>query len=158
MKNKIICVYKIENLNNNMIYIGQTVNYERRICEHMYAFRHNTHSNRLMQKHYNEMGEGCFKFSILENCDRKNLLTLETYYINLYGGIECANVYNECDLSGHSKSFKSRQAEAQFGVHTISLEGRLRISKANKGKVISEEQKIKIRENARVNDNYRYEE
>lgn len=154
MQDKITCVYKIENTNNGMIYIGQTVNYKHRICEHKYAFIHNQHHNKLMQKHYDEMGFGCFEFSILEECDKCDLLELETKYINLYGGIECESLYNECDLGGHNKLYRNNQSKAQTGVHTISQKGRLRISKANKGKVISEEQKAKIRDNAKVNDNY----
>ena len=154
MKNKISCVYKIENIYNGMIYIGQSVDYKHRICGHNYALRHNKHSNKLMQKHYNDMGSNCFRFSILEECDKKNLLELETNYINLFGGIECSNLYNKCDLSGHNKSYKENQAKAQLGVHTISESGKLRISLANKNKIITEEQKIKIRNNAKINSNY----
>lgn len=37
MREKICCVYKIKNLKNGKVYIGQSVHYLRRVTEHYYA-------------------------------------------------------------------------------------------------------------------------
>lgn len=52
------------------------------------------------------------------------------------------------------KSINIIKLKHKHGVHKISKEGKLRISIANKGKVISEQQKEKIRKAALNNDNY----
>ena len=155
MIKQISCVYMIKNTKNGMVYIGQTIHFHRRVKEHLCSLRNNSAPNRLLQEHYNSMGESSFEFLILEEVkDTSQLLKLETKYINYFGGIECQGVYNCCDLSGHNISYRQHQSNAQKGVHTISVQGRQRISAANKGKTISEEQREKIRANAKMNPTY----
>lgn len=152
--NKIICVYKIINTETGRIYIGQTVNYKRRLNEHKCDLNHNRHSNSDLQQDYNKYGWNSFKFKILEVCSKSNLLIRETYWINYYGGKDNYCLYNKCDMYGHNKEYKRNQSLAQKGSHKITEEGKLRISKANKGKTISEEQKQKISQSAKLNPNY----
>lgn len=148
------CVYKIQNVKNGKLYVGQTKNFKQRVSEHKYCLKNNIHSNPDLQQDYNMYGLAVFKFEILENCEEIDLLKLETKYIRLYGGIENNMLYNRCDIDSHNKLYKTNQAKAQSGVHTISNYGKQQISVANKGKVISEQQKEKIRQTAKLNPNY----
>ena len=120
------CIYKITNICNGKIYIGQTTNFKQRVNEHKSDLKHNKHSNPDLQEDYFIYGIDNFKFEILEECNKYDLLELETKYIN----------------------------KAQLGNHKITFDGRQRISMANKGKVISEQQKEKIRKAAKCNPNY----
>lgn len=151
---KIVGVYRIVNNVTNKMYIGQTVNFRRRVTEHKCDLKYNRHSNPELQRDYNKYGLNSFKFELLEGCSKTKLLECETYWINYYGGKESEYLYNKCDLSGHNKDYKHNQSIAQKGIHTISETGRLRISQANRGKIISEEQKQKIRQAAKSNPDY----
>lgn len=150
----ISCVYKITNICNGRIYIGQTTNFKQRVNEHKSDLRLNKHSNPDLQEDYFIYGIENFKFEILEKCNKYDLLELETKYINKYGGKENIKLYNRCDLYGHNKLYRYNQAQAQIGNHKITFDGRQRISMANKGKIISEQQKEKIKKAAKCNPNY----
>ena len=148
-------IYKITNLINNKVYIGQTKNYRSRFSEHKHELLHHKHHNSKLQEDFNRFGLTNLKFEIIEECSTKEqALERETYWINYYGGIESDNTYNKCDLSGNNKEYKHNQSIAQLGIHTISDAGKLRISKAHKGTKISELQKIKIRNSAAKNPNF----
>lgn len=71
-------IYKIENLINHKIYIGQSLNPERRWSEHCYGNNYVSLISRAIKKYGNDN----FSFEILgwfENYNEK-----EKYYINLY--------------------------------------------------------------------------
>ena len=53
MREKICCVYKIKNLKNGKVYIGQSVHYLRRVTEHLVSLRNNEHCNKFLQEDYN---------------------------------------------------------------------------------------------------------
>ena len=148
-------IYKITCIPNNKIYIGQTNNYKRRLQEHKSSLSRGVHENNILQKDYDRYSLNKFGIEILDVVNtRKEALELEDYWINYYGGIENFSIYNKCDLHGHNKDYKNNQSKSQLGVHKISQEGRLKISKANKGKIISEKQKELIRKAAKSNPNY----
>ena len=70
--------YKITNLLNNRIYVGQSQNvYERRI-EHFKALRRGVHPNKLMQTDWNKNHRG-FRFDVLEFCPLVKLNEQEIY-------------------------------------------------------------------------------
>lgn len=147
MKNeKITCIYKITCNVNNRVYIGQTVNFKNRKNSHLYKLNHNIHGNRYLQYDYNLYGKSNFEFSIIERCNKEDLLDKETYYINLYGSKESDKTYNLMDLKGASldaKRYRKIIAKQIAESHPISIETRLKISKANKGRIVSLESRIK---------------
>lgn len=84
-----IGIYKIINLINNKIYIGQSINIELRIREHkLRAFRGDSKSNKeyykALYKDFREFGLENFSFEIEEECNIENLNEREIYYINYY--------------------------------------------------------------------------
>ena len=62
-------VYQIRNLINNKIYIGSTVNLNRRKCNHYSDLRRNCHSNCNLQVDYTLYGKENFVFEELLTCD-----------------------------------------------------------------------------------------
>lgn len=76
-----IGIYKITNIKNNKVYIGQSVNIEKRWREHIYAFRRGDHTNVYFQRAWNKYGEENFIFEIIEECLIENLNDKESFYI-----------------------------------------------------------------------------
>ncbi len=74
-------IYQIENIINEKIYIGSSIDIEKRIYKHLWLLRNNHHDNNHLQNSYNEHGEENFEFSVLEYCDVDNLVGRENYYI-----------------------------------------------------------------------------
>ena len=125
-------IYKIENLVNNKVYIGQAVNINNRWKGHLKELKHNNHTNRHLQNAWNKYGEENFKFDIIEECEEDKLTEREQYWIDYYGGLNSSDNYNKRDASskGH-----------------LSEESKLKVSRANKGKILGplkEETKQKI--------------
>lgn len=78
-----VCIYKIENCINGKTYIGQTANYEKRKRAHINALRSNRHDNVYLQNSWNKYGENSFVFTVVEECEEKQLDELEVRYIKL---------------------------------------------------------------------------
>lgn len=83
-----IGIYKIENLTNGKIYIGQSVHIEIRWSEHCRGTR--SFIDQAIQKE----GKNNFIFSILEECSLNELDEKEQYYIKKYNSL-IPNGYNK---------------------------------------------------------------
>lgn len=124
-----IGIYKIVNLIDNKVYIGQSKMLEIRKEQHFQKLRANKHGNRYLQFAFNKYGEENFKFEIIEECE--NLNERETYWFNYYK----PNVYN----LGHTGNVQTMSEETR---KKISLGGRrpckeetkIKISLSQKGK------------------------
>lgn len=80
----IIGIYMIKNLSNNKVYVGQSVNINKRWNDHKSKLANNKHENLHLQGSYNKYGEDCFEFSIICECAEKDLNEKEKFYINKY--------------------------------------------------------------------------
>ena len=96
-----IGVYKITNINNGKVYVGESINIEKRWDEHKEDLENNNHHNYKLQEDYNTYGEDNFKFEVLEEIDANNLelimqkcllIILENKYIKQFNSID--NGYN----------------------------------------------------------------
>lgn len=93
--NKQGVIYKIENLVNGMVYIGQTItSYERRIGRHKWELRNHRHNNTHLQRAWDKYGENNFKFSIIEYCDIEVIDDREKYWIKEYKATDEQYGYN----------------------------------------------------------------
>lgn len=85
------CIYKITNLTINKVYIGETVNYHRRVNVHRCGLLNNNHFCKKLLEDYNNGHK--FKMEILEklkNSTQKQQRIIEGKYINKYN-----NKYNK---------------------------------------------------------------
>ena len=88
MKIEKICgIYKIENLVNGKVYVGQSINIKTRFMSHKSELKSNNHSNIHLQNSWNKYGEENFKFEILEECNFDNLNNLEKEWISKLNSI-----------------------------------------------------------------------
>ena len=60
-----IGIYKISNIINNKVYIGQSIDIQRRFSEHMRELNNNCHYNKHLQASYNKYGREAFSCEIL---------------------------------------------------------------------------------------------
>lgn len=90
-----IGIYKIINVKNNKIYIGKSIDIQRRWKEHV---RHSKdeflRKKSPIHKAINKYGASSFKFEILEECKEEELNEREMFYINLYNSRDKKKGYN----------------------------------------------------------------
>lgn len=86
------CIYKITNIINNKIYIGQTVqDVNRRWRQHVTMdYKKNYYLGKAIHKY----GEKSFKIEVVEICEESKLDEKEKYYINEYESFKSNIGYN----------------------------------------------------------------
>lgn len=85
-----IGIYKITNLSNNKIYIGQSINIAARWEEHLYW---SSNSECPIHRALRKYGVNKFSFEIIEECPKEELDTREIYWIKYYNSLS-PNGYN----------------------------------------------------------------
>lgn len=94
MKRQKLCgIYKIENMINGKIYIGQSVDIYKRWADHISSLNKQTHINRHLQNAWNKYGNENFKFEIIKLCAKEKLNIEEMRSIKAYNSFG-ENGYN----------------------------------------------------------------
>lgn len=161
-------IYQIQSKLNNKIYVGSAVNLRGRKYIHFRDLKLDLHCNKYLQRHVDKYGEEDLQFSILEFCQKENLIEREQYYID-----SLQPEFNICQVAG--SSFGTRRTEEtkqkmrgknnpMYGISRIgenatmwgkkhSKETKQKMSNAhkgqiawNKGKTCSKETKQKMSE------------
>jgi group I intron endonuclease len=127
--NKISCIYKITNPQGK-VYIGQTIDWERRKKEYMKRERA---SQVKLYRSFNKYGKENHVFEVLHECTVSQLDTLECYYIDVYNSIELGLNAKGGGLGGY-----------------MPQDVRDKISLKHKNKVVSDSTKEKLRQYAGV--------
>ncbi len=147
-------IYKIENLVNKKVYIGQSVDLQTRFQSHANCSRRNldTHLYRAIKKY----GWESFSISILEECLVEELDDKERYYIAFYASIDPEKGYNKESggskfkkLSEETKQKMSEKAKGEgnpFFGKKHSDETKERMSKIRQGRSPSDQAKKNISE------------
>lgn len=100
-----IGIYKIENLVNHKVYIGQTIDFTHRTYLHTHYLTTNRHYNLHLQAAWNKYGSQNFKFELIKDFtvelqnvsqqEQKRILDdAERYYIKQYNASNCEHGYN----------------------------------------------------------------
>lgn len=121
-----IGIYKIENLINGSIYIGQSIDIEKRWSTHISILNQNNHYNAHLQNAWNKYGSENFKFSIIEECKQFELNDREIYWIDKYDSF--INGYNLTPGGGNTESFS--KSVIQFDMNGKELNRYFSISEA----------------------------
>lgn len=111
-------IYKIENIINGKVYIGQSTNIEARWQHHIIYLNENIHRNPHLQNAWNKYGSKHFNFSVIEECEYDVMSDREQYWIDYYGGVESSNTYNARDayIGGHlSESTRKKLSQSGLG-------------------------------------------
>jgi len=101
-------VFQIENLVNNKVYIGSSVNIFNRAYTHETKLKKRNHSNQHLENSYHKYGFDKFKFSVIEYCEIDEITKREQYYID-----EISPEYNKREIAqnntGVTKSKETRK-------------------------------------------------
>jgi len=139
-------VYQILNTVTNKIYIGSTVNIDKRQREHFNLLQRNKHPNNHLQNAWNKYGFDSFVFELLETTesDKDSIVEREQYYLDTlqpFGdhGYNICEVAYSCLGIKRSDETKQRLSEAKLGNKnpnygkTASVETRKKLSDAKSG-------------------------
>lgn len=166
-------IYKIQSITKpERIYIGSAVNYEGRKSVHLHKLRTNAHHSKKLQNHFNKYGEEDLVFSIVRQCDRNELESIEQHLIT-----NLNPWFNICPVVGttlgatwalseqarkniseghkgmkHSDESKKKRSDKLKG-HQPSELARQRSSETHKGQVLNERQLEALR-TARTNNQH----
>lgn len=113
-------IYKIENLVNGKVYIGQTIQPPiKRKYSHLSQLKNNKHWNEHLQCSFNKYDESNFRFIVLNYATSKEVLDkLEDDYIIYYDCLNPQNGYNfkRGGANGKcSEEMRKKQSEAKMG-------------------------------------------
>ena len=129
---KIICIYSIKNMENEKIYIGSSVDFNRRKRVHLNLLFKNKHHSIKLQNSFNKHGVDKFHFSILEMVDSNDLLIeIEQKYLT-----KLKPDLNMTHIAGLNSHIGLKRSE--------TTKEKIRLS--NTGKLTSEETKEKLRQ------------
>lgn len=112
---KISGIYKITNIVNNKVYIGQSVSVKERLCTHRSLLKRNVHYNTYLQGEYNKYGKANFTFEILEECEESKLDDKEIYYIAQYDSTNRNKGYNREYGGNSSRKITQSIRDAKMG-------------------------------------------
>lgn len=143
-------IYCFQNTINGKRYIGQAVDLDRRLYEHIYYLRLGKDKSVALQRAADKYGMENFDITILEYCDTLELNDKEVYYIKYFQSNNKDYGYNlssggNSGLLGfkHSDETRKKISEAKKG-WKMSDEHKAFISKLHKGRKRSEETRMKI--------------
>ncbi len=110
-----IGIYKIENLVNHKIYIGQSIEIERRWQKHL-----NANDDFLIHKALRKYGKENFSFTILEECNKEELNEKENYWITYYNCI-IPNGYNMINGGSNGAGLAKGKSVLQYSLDGVFI-------------------------------------
>jgi group I intron endonuclease len=177
LKNKISGIYKIENIINKKVYIGQSNDIINRFKSHKNKLNNNKHPNAHLQNAWNKYEINNFKFEIIEECVKEIIDEREKFWINYYDSDNEDKGYN-LESGGNknkivaeetkqkisssvkkvylSEEYREKHRKKIIGKKKgqLSEETKLKLSLANKGKHPSEESRRKMSESQKKRNLY----
>lgn len=116
-------IYRIENKINNKIYIGSSIDIDKRFYKHLWMLRKGVHDNNHLQNAFNQYGEGFFEFSILEICSESELVKRENFYIEFYCACDINCGYNQSMVNDFRRNCFIPSVKIKNSRHNLSKYG-----------------------------------
>lgn len=111
-------IYKITNLKNNLIYIGQTKDFNARKLSH---WRLDKELNTPLHLDMQKLGLDYFKFDIIEKCNQEQFDEREKYWIEYYDSYN--NGYNQDTGGSGIKADEKYSTTQTIPVYSYNLDG-----------------------------------
>lgn len=115
-------IYKILNLVTGQFYIGSAVDFNRRWNKHRRELNGKIHPNAYLQNAWNKYSEIAFEFSIVQRCEKIDLVRIEQIYLDLFKSYNRQIGYNICIVADnrtgvlHTEATKSKMSVARKGL------------------------------------------
>ena len=77
-------IYYIQNTKTNQLYIGQSIDLNRRKREHIHNLKSYSHANTHLQYSFNKYGASFVKSDVIEYCDPSDLEKKKKKYMALF--------------------------------------------------------------------------
>lgn len=103
-------IYLITNTSNGKVYVGSTVNFERRFARHRQQLRRGIHATPHLQAAWSAHGESAFEFKALLYCSAENLLMYEQRAADAYKATDREHGYNYLAVVGSRLGTKHTEA------------------------------------------------
>lgn len=119
-----IGIYKITNISNKKVYIGQSKYIEKRWTEHIRLLEKGKHHSLKLQRSWDKHGKNKFKFEIIEECEIDMLNIKEQYWIDYYNAvIKGFNIVNVGETPIITKQkLKNKKNKQRYDDFIIKLE------------------------------------
>jgi group I intron endonuclease len=133
-------VYRIRCSNNGRIYIGSTIDLDKRRRSHRNDLERGQHSNRYLQRAWNKYGEASFFFMVLERVHPEVLVDTEQRYIDELNTTDPKRGFNLSPAAGSTLGYKytdeqraaaSRRAKKADHSHLRTPEAKAKVRKSN---------------------------
>lgn len=96
-------IYRIRNVVNEKMYIGQSINVEKRLQTHLKELQSGEHANYILQKDFDNYKEENFVFEKIHTCEEEFLNPMEKYFIEKYN-----TTYNGYNIKNGNSAVKSK--------------------------------------------------
>lgn len=137
-------IYKIVNVDNGEVYVGQTIKFRKRLCQHHNALSKGKHCSAYLQKSFDKHGVDKYYVEILEEVTRDTICEREIYWIEQLDSSNRDRGYNILVnvpspwYGKRSKQHCENISKALMGKHP-SGETRRKQSEARKGRFMGKD-------------------
>jgi group I intron endonuclease len=100
-------------LTTNKVYVGSTRKGKRRPLGHVLLLNKKQHTNSYLQRAWDKYGADSFVWHIVEQCDEKNLVAREQWWVGFMRALDRRYGYNLCNPVGFSDGVKSQLSKTQ---------------------------------------------
>lgn len=119
------------------LYVGSSVNVERRLSKHLWQLKTGKHPNQRLQHTWNKYGSGDIQYAILEKCDKSVLAEREQFWMDAMPSWPTCNIgiAAKHPMLGRSPSSITRKnISVALQGHTVDSETRNKLSAAQRGR------------------------
>ena len=145
-------VYGIFSKIDDRVYIGSTINFNRREIDHFNKLKLNIHGNKFLQNFVNKYGIENVEFRILAKCPSEYCIKLEQFFLDNFDNkfnirlIAESNFGLKASEETKQKMSKVRKGKAVRGYgFTVTEETKSKMSEAGKNKIFTEEHKQNLK-------------
>lgn len=112
-------IYEISNSMDDRVYIGSTLDFNRRNREHINDLKQNKHPNIHLQRFCNKYGINLLEFRIVEECDDDIILEREQLFLDNKENLFNISVDASAPMTGrnHSEKTKEHFSKIRMGIN-----------------------------------------